>query len=144
MADGCIFCRIVGRELPAERIRETERTLAILDIHPVSPGHVLVMPKAHHETLLDVPEELLKELIVETRQVARAVVRGLEAEGWNLLQNNHRCSGQAIPHVHMHVIPRRTGDGIKYRWEPKDYGEGEMQRIAEKVRKALEGEPTQP
>ncbi|MBI2899018.1 MAG: HIT family protein [Planctomycetes bacterium] len=133
----CIFCRIVDGRIPSEKLFENDRVLAILDINPVAPGHALVLTKAHHELVTDLPADLLAEWIARTQEIARAVVKAASAEGFNLLSNNHKCSGQAIPHVHFHVIPRRTGDGIKFAWVPVKYPEGEMGAWAEKIRKAM-------
>jgi histidine triad (HIT) family protein len=135
--DDCIFCRIVRGELPSEKVAETPEIVSILDIHPIAPGHVLVIPKAHHELLTDLPGGLLTETIREAQRVARAALRAAGAEGFNLLNNNHRCSGQAIPHVHFHVIPRRSGDGIRFNWSPVQYADGELAQWGAKIRAGL-------
>jgi len=133
----CIFCKIVEGAIPSEKLSETPEIVAILDLHPISPGHALVIPKAHHELMTDLPGGLLTEAIREAQRVARAVVKATGAEGFNLLNNNHRCSGQSIAHAHFHIIPRKTGDGIRYNWNPTQYAEGEMSRMAGSVRAAL-------
>lgn len=136
MAD-CIFCKIVRGEIPGQKVRETDRVFSFLDINPVAPGHTLIVPKEHHETWTDIPPDLAAELAREAQVVARAVLKAVGAEGFNLLMNNHRCSGQAIPHAHFHVIPRKSGDGVKYNWPAKPYAEGEVEKIAESLRRAL-------
>lgn len=136
-ADDCVFCRIVRGILPSEKLAETPEILSILDINPIAPGHALVIPKAHHELLTDLPGGLLTETIREAQRVARGILRATGAEGFNLLNNNHRCSGQAIPHVHLHVIPRRTGDGIRFQWNPKQYAGGELAQWGAKIRSSL-------
>lgn len=133
----CVFCRIVQGQLPAQRIFENDRVLAILDINPVAPGHTLVLPKPHHELLTQIPADLFAEWTSRAQEVARAVVHAAAAEGFNFLSNNHKSSGQAIPHAHIHVIPRRTGDGIKFQWAPTKYQDGEIETWGEKIRKAL-------
>ena len=133
----CVFCRIVSGQLPAQKVLDHDRVLAILDINPLAPGHTLVLTKPHHETLLDLPDDLWTELSFRARQIARAVKSVAEAEGFNFLSNNHKSSGQAIPHAHIHVIPRRVGDGIKFQWSPAKYREGEMEGWGERLRKAL-------
>jgi histidine triad (HIT) family protein len=135
----CVFCRIQKGEAAAQKVLENERTFAIIDINPVAWGHVLVLPREHHETWTDLAPDLLADLAQAAQQVARAVKKATGAEGFNLLMNNHRCSGQAIFHAHFHVIPRKTNDGIKFNWIPKPYESGQMEKAAEAVRTALQG-----
>jgi histidine triad (HIT) family protein len=136
MAD-CIFCKIIEGAIPAHKILDSEKVVAILDINPVAPGHTLVLPRVHHEKMTDLPGDLAQELIARAQDVARAVLKISGAEGFNLLSNNHRCAGQAIPHVHFHVIPRKTGDGIRFNWAPTKYKDGEMEKWATDIQKAL-------
>lgn len=133
----CVFCRIIQGQIPGVKVFEDESVVAILDINPITRGHTLVLPKAHHETLVDLPAEALQATVRAVQRVAPAVLRGVGADGFNVLQNNHRCAGQAIPHVHFHVIPRKIGDGVRYQWNPGKYAEGEMESIAAEIRKAL-------
>ena len=133
----CVFCRILKGEIPAQKVHEDERAVALLDINPVAPGHTLVLPRAHHETWLDLPPELASHLAVVAQTVARGVVKAAGAQGFNLLMNNHRCSGQAIPHAHFHVIPRKTDDGVKYGWPTKPSQADELNKTAERIRAAL-------
>jgi len=135
MAD-CIFCRILSGAIPAQKVFETDTVAAFLDINPLAFGHALVMPKAHHEILTDLPPGLASDLVRAAQDVARRVMRATGAEGFNLLSNNRRCAGQAIDHVHFHVIPRRAGDQIRFGWNTRKYAEGEMERTAEAIRKA--------
>ena len=134
----CVFCRILKGEIPAQKVYEDDRAFALLDINPVAPGHTLVLPRAHHETWTDLPPELASHLALVAQTVARAVVKAQGAQGFNLLMNNHRCSGQAIPHAHFHVIPRKTDDGVKYGWPTKPAVGEELARAAERVRHALQ------
>lgn len=136
MAD-CIFCKIVEGTIPAAKVHESEHVVAILDINPVAPGHTLILPRAHHDKLTDLPGDVARELMARAQEIARGVVKAASAEGFNLLSNNHRCAGQAIPHAHLHVIPRRTGDGIRFNWTPVKYKDGEMEKWAADIKKAL-------
>ncbi|MBI1897538.1 MAG: HIT family protein [Acidobacteria bacterium] len=111
MAGQCIFCSIIARERTAHIVHETEDCLVFLDSRPLFPGHCLVATKQHVETLLDLPDPLLKPLLAAARLIARAVERGLGAEG-SFVAVNNRVS-QSVPHLHVHVIPRRKGDGLK-------------------------------
>src|SRR3989344_9662422 len=111
MAD-CVFCMIRDNKIPGTRVFEDSKVLAFLDIGPVNKGHTLVIPKEHHETLLDTPKELLKEVIVIVKKVSTAVKKGVSADGINIGVSNYKAAGQVVPHVHFHVIPRFEGDGF--------------------------------
>ena len=133
----CIFCKILANELPSSRVYEDEHCLAFLDIGPLQPGHTLVIPKEHYEFLTDMPDASMAALGNALPRVARAVMAATGAEGFNTFQTNGACSGQMVPHVHFHVIPRRPGDGLGFRWKPFSYGEGEMDTWREKISAAM-------
>lgn len=137
MADDCVFCRIVRGEIPSQKVFENDQVVAILDIGPIAPGHTLVIAKPHVEAFTDLAPELLAELSRRTQEIARGVLRAMGAPGFNLLMNNHRCSGQAIPHVHWHIIPRKDGDGVRFNWAPNKYEGDQMARTADAIRQAL-------
>jgi len=137
MPDACVFCRIVRGEMPAQVVRDDGRTLAILDIHPVAPGHTLVMPRDHHEGWTDLPPDLAAELARAAQVVAAAAARAFGAQGSNLLVNNGRCAGQAIPHVHVHVIPRKGDDGVRFNWPAKPAAAEDLQKAAAALKGAL-------
>ncbi len=107
----CVFCRIAAGVHPAEIVYQDERVIAFLDINPLNPGHTLVIPKAHVERLSDVPAELTGPLLAAAVRVAKAAQEALGAAGVNLIVNDGRAAGQAIPHLHLHVVPRFSGDG---------------------------------
>ncbi len=120
MTDACLFCRIVRGETPAHAVLDAETAFAFLDHRPVFPGHCLLVPKSHHETLADLPDALLAPLFAEARLLARAVEEGLRADGTFVAINN-RVS-QSVPHLHIHVVPRRRGDGLKgFFWPRQPY-----------------------
>lgn len=135
----CIFCKIVAGGLPSEKVAEGDDWVAILDIQPVSPGHTLVVARKHVESLPDATEDLLARLMAAVRRLAPAVMRATNSPGFNLHQNNDRCAGQLIPHLHFHIIPRRPDDGIRFGWRQKPYPEGEIAKVGDAVRKALTG-----
>ena len=110
MGENCIFCKIISNEIPSQKIFEDGNTFAFLDINPASKGHVLVIPKKHYETLVDVPEEELKQLIVSVKKIAQAILKATKASGFNVLQNNGKVAGQLVNHIHFHVIPRFEND----------------------------------
>ncbi len=107
----CTFCRIARGELPAHVVHADAAHLAFLDHRPLFPGHVLVVPRAHHETLPDLPQHLIEPLFGAARLLASAVERGLAADGTFMAINNK--VSQSVPHLHVHVIPRRKKDGLK-------------------------------
>lgn len=111
MSDDCIFCAIVDGEIPSRTVYEDEETLAFLDANPLAPGHVLVIPKTHHERLNDLPEELAGAVLDALYRLVSPVETAIEAEGTTVAFNNGAAAGQEVPHVHGHVIPRFEGDG---------------------------------
>ena len=134
----CIFCRIVRGELPCEKLYEDDAVLAFMDIGPIVKGHALVIPKAHHELLTDLPPHLLGPVMAVVQRVARALYTGLKADGVNVHQTNGAASGQVVPHVHFHVIPRFHTDGHSWNWRAGRYGDpSEMQGLAGQIRAAL-------
>lgn len=137
MAD-CVFCSILQGKIPGQKVHETPYCAAILDINPIAPGHALVMPRDHHEIITDLPPAVAADLMKATQAVTRAVLKATGAEGCNVLMNNRRCSGQAIDHAHFHVIPRKSGDQIRFGWNPKPYGPGEIEKLGDSLRKSLE------
>ena len=132
----CVFCEIVAGRSRAEVVLDEEKLIAFLDVRPVFQGHVLVVPKGHHETLMDLPNALLEPVLGATKRIATAVERGLGAEG-SWIAINNRVS-QTVPHLHVHVVPRRKGDGLKgFFWPRVKYREGEMEEVGAKIRKGL-------
>ncbi|MEW6265449.1 MAG: HIT family protein [Thermodesulfobacteriota bacterium] len=137
MAD-CIFCKIVAGQIPATKIYEDDRLLAFLDINPLTRGHCLLIPKAHHENLMAMPPELLQDLIVAAQKISRAQLKALNALGLNLLQSNGRVASQIINHFHLHLLPRYRPDEIGLAsWELVPGDKADIAAAAEAVRKAL-------
>ncbi len=134
----CIFCQIVSGAMEAEVIFSDDLTLAFLDHRPLFPGHTLLVPRAHHETLGDLPSELIGPLFTNAQLLARAVESGLGAEGSFVAMNN-RIS-QSVPHLHVHIVPRRKRDGLRgFFWPRHRYRDGEMPDVAERLRAAVAG-----
>lgn len=134
--DDCLFCRIAAKALPSTPVYEDAGFFAFLDIHPVNPGHVLVIPKAHSRHLSDASEGTVRDLMAVTQKVARAVCAGLGTEDYNLEMNCGPIAGQVIPHLHIHIVPRTAEDGLRH-WPGKSYAEGEAEAVAEKIRAAI-------
>lgn len=132
----CLFCKIVAKELPCTVVYENESLFAFLDIHPVNKGHTLIVPKIHSEDFLSSDDALLSNLMPSIKRIADAVVKGVGATACNISTNNGRAAGQVIFHLHWHVIPRFSDDGLKM-WHGKVYKEGEMEEVASVIRKHL-------
>lgn len=135
--EDCIFCKIAAGEIPAEKVYENDKVLAFLDMNPINPGHALVIPKAHHENLVDTEDSLLCEIILTVKKLAPVIVRAVSAEGYNLAVNSGAAAGQAVFHTHFHIIPRFFDDGHKVYRVKKPYKEGEMAEMAGKIRKEI-------
>ncbi|HKW43795.1 MAG TPA: HIT family protein [Thermoplasmata archaeon] len=140
-AADCIFCKIVRREAPASIVDEDDRTLSFLDIRPINPGHILVIPKQHAAALADLQPSLGGHLFERAMATAAALRRsGLRCEGVNVHVADGESAGQEVFHVHLHVFPRYRGDGLGLRVGP-NYGRvadrKELDAVATKVRAAL-------
>lgn len=134
----CPFCQIIRAETPAYFVLEDEVSLAFLDRRPLFPGHCLLVPKVHYPTLVDLPAEFIGPLFGQAQRLARAVEEGLAAEGTFVAMNN-RVS-QSVPHLHIHVVPRRKKDGLKGCFWPRQSYESEtaIQEIQQRLRAALD------
>ena len=132
----CIFCKIVAGEIPSFNVYEDEKTLAFLDIRPVNPGHTLVIPKEHSVNIFDTSEDAWLAVQKTVHTLARAIEKGVGADGVNINMNNREDAGQLVPHTHVHIIPRTKGDGLKL-WPQKPYQEGEAEKAAEKIRRQI-------
>lgn len=137
MSSSCIFCAIARGAQPAQLVFEDEHSLAFLDQRPLFPGHCLLIPRPHHETLQELPAELVAPLFLNARLLARAVEAGMQAEGVFVAMNN-RVS-QSVPHLHVHVVPRRRKDGLRGFFWPRGKYQNEQEAAAarEAIRKAL-------
>ena len=133
----CRFCQIIRREIPSAIVFEDETSLAFLDTRPLFPGHCLLVPKAHYETLADLPAALVAPLFQNAQRIERAIENSLQAEGTFVAINN-RVS-QSVPHLHIHLVPRHRRDGLKgFFWPRKPYKDQEtMQRVQAVLRSAL-------
>ena len=138
MSGECVFCRIIRGEIPSHKVYEDDKSLAFLDIHPSAPGHTLIIPKAHIARVEDLPEEDAEALFGALRRIVGSIQEAIGAPASTIGINNGRESGQEVPHVHIHVIPRSRGDrggiiqGITR--GHRRPGREEMERIAAKIR----------
>lgn len=138
MVKECIFCRIIRGEAPAYRVYEDEKVLAFLDIHPSSPGHTLIIPKTHEAQLEHLSEEDARKLFAVLHKLTGRIQSAVGASSSTIGINNGPDSGQEVPHVHIHVIPRPRGVGggiiqgvTRMSMRPT---EAEMRQIAEQIK----------
>jgi histidine triad (HIT) family protein len=134
----CLFCRIVEGGEPAYLIEEAAATVSFLDTRPVFKGHVLIVPRPHIETLTELPPELLQPFFAAAQRHAAAMTSGLGAHGSFVAMNN--TVSQSVPHLHVHVVPRRRKDGLRgFFWPRTRYADGEAADFAARLRAALPG-----
>lgn len=133
----CAFCQIIRGEAPAYIVLEDEVSLAFLDRRPLFPGHCLLVPKVHYPTLVDLPAKLVGPLFGQAQRLAKAVEQGLAVEGTFVAMNNK--VSQSVPHLHIHVVPRRKKDGLKgFFWPRQSYeNEAAMQEVQQRLRTAM-------
>jgi len=130
---GCVFCGIVSGEVAAAHVYRDSHCLGFLDQRPLFPGHVLLVPLAHVETLPDLPPESVQPIFFAAQQLAKAVQQAMQAEGTFVAMNN--TVSQSVPHLHIHIVPRRKGDGLKgFFWPRQQYRD---ERHKEEVRRAI-------
>jgi histidine triad (HIT) family protein len=134
---GCVFCAIAAGDVPATMVVRDDDVAAFLDMRPVFKGHVLVVPRAHVPTLSDLPAAEIATLFAAVQRIARAVEAGLGADGTFVAMNNK--VSQSVPHLHVHVVPRRKKDGLRgFFWPRVPYADdAEREAFAAKIRAAL-------
>lgn len=129
----CLFCDIVQHRLPATIIYENKDICIFLDKRPLFPGHLLLVPTEHYETLLDLPKESLPTYFSALQDLTLVVKDALSAQGVFVAMNN--VVSQSVPHLHTHVVPRNKGDGLKgFFWPRQKYREGHQEEVAQKLR----------
>ena len=143
-AKSCLFCDIAAGTKPALPVFADEICVGFLDHRPLFPGHVLLVPRAHHETLAELPRDAVPPFFAAAQLLAAAVQRGLSAQGSFVAINNQ--VSQSVPHLHVHIVPRNRGDGLRgFFWPRQSYADvAHMQRVQEAIRgavRALQGEP---
>ncbi len=127
----CIFCKIGNGDIPCEKILETDKIIAFMDINPLSDGHVLFIPKMHAEKMHEVPDDVLMEILPAMKKVALA----LGVKNYNILQNNGKIAHQEVKHAHWHLIPKTENEGLVISWKPKV--DKNIEKIADQIRSNL-------
>ncbi len=135
----CLFCKIVAKEIPAEIVYEDERVLGFLDIHPVNPGHTLLIPKRHSDAFAVTPAEDIAAIMAAAQKIASAILKATGADAFNFAANNGKAAGQLIPHTHFHFIPRLSNDGYKHWHGPE--GKPDFALVGAGIRKELQAQP---
>ena len=140
-APDCVFCKIIAGDIPAYVVHEDAEAVAFLDNDPLFPGHVLLCPRSHYETLADLPLGLTGPIFATTQLLAKAVEAAVDAEGTFVAMNNH--VSQTVPHLHIHIVPRRRKDGLRgFFWPRQKYKDDDARKtvrdaINREVRKLL-------
>lgn len=131
----CLFCDIIKKEKGAKIVYENDAVVAVLDVMPIAPGHTLVLPKKHVETILELSDEALGAVFGATREVTELLKRALEPDGFTIGINHGKASGQAIEHLHIHIIPRwrDDGGGSLHSVMPKKTQDESIDEIYEKI-----------
>jgi histidine triad (HIT) family protein len=132
----CIFCHIIEGKIPCEKIFEDEHVISFLDIHPVNPGHTLVVPKLHLPTISDLPDDVVTHLFTTVRNLSTPVKQAVGATGVNIEMNNGADAGQIVNHAHVHIIPRHHNDPFRH-WPGSDATLPELSEMGKIVRKFL-------
>ncbi|MDO8571209.1 MAG: HIT family protein [bacterium] len=134
--DTCIFCKIIRKEIPSHFVYEDDDVVAFLDILPTQKGHTLVVPRVHWETFLHTDDVILGKVAVVAKKIGKALEKTVDAEGVNIIVNNGAAAGQVVFHLHTHVIPRFSGDGLKH-WPGTPYKEGEADTILKDMKRNI-------
>ena len=135
----CVFCSIISKKSQAANIFENDEFIAFMDKFPINPGHTLVLPKEHCQTIVDMSMEETGKLFGLSSHLAKAVIKAVNADGFTLGQNNGEAANQIVPHVHVHIVPRFNNDSEVGRWPSRKTASiEELNDIAAKIRKYVE------
>lgn len=129
----CIFCKIANGEIPSKTLHEDENFRVILDLSPATRGHALILPKEHYDNLYELPEDTAAGVMKLAKKMAAVMTEKLQADGFNLVQNNGETAGQTVMHFHMHLIPRYEQDGQRIGWEPGEVAQEELEEIKKQI-----------
>lgn len=141
----CLFCKIVKGEIPCQKVYEDGDFFAFLDINPRNPGHTLVIPKNHYETIFDMPDNEIDGYLHAVKKVASAVKSGMRADGISIAQSNGRAAGQVVAHAHFHVIPRFLSEGppgLESMLSAKKLTEEMLKKTSEAIKSKMGSEPS--
>jgi len=137
MENNCVFCKIIGNEIPSVTIYEDECFVAIMDVVPANKGHVIILSKSHICDVFELDEKSANKAMAVVKKVAHAMKTELGCDGLNVLQNNGVVAGQTVFHYHIHLIPRFKDDSVKIEWKSNSYGEGEAKLLGDAIRRRI-------
>lgn len=135
----CIFCQIVSGKVQSRKIYEDEKVLAILDINPANPGHLLLLMKEHYSIMPQIPEDEIPHIFMVAKALSNSMLRGIDAQGTNIIAANGIAAGQRAQHFMVHIIPRKENDGINFVLPQKAMTEKEIESIGNKLIASLSG-----
>lgn len=129
----CVFCRIMTGEIPAKKVYEDEECIAVMDINPANPGHLLVIPKEHYQIMPQMPEHIAGHMFMVSKALTQATLKALKSQGTTIFAANGMAAGQKAPHFLIHVIPRFEGDGLSLQIPERRASEAELQKIKKEI-----------
>ncbi len=138
MNEDCIFCKIVSKRAGAVVVFEDKNSVAFLDIHPLNPGHTLVVPRKHYPSMVEMPPQEVGQVFVSVAKVMRGVMKASKADGINIGQSNGRAASQEVFHMHVHVIPRYIHELPEGFPERKTASEADLEQVGKKIRSSIE------
>ncbi|OGL92833.1 hypothetical protein A2239_02695 [Candidatus Uhrbacteria bacterium RIFOXYA2_FULL_40_9] len=135
--DDCIFCKVIKGEMPSYKVYEDDYVFAFLDIHPINPGHTILVPKTHTTDMREMDGEIAQHLMSVAQKIAPIIAKQVGTEAFNFTSNIGRAAGQVIFHTHFHIIPRFSTDGYEHWHRDGDVHE-DLTELVEKIRESLE------
>lgn len=137
----CIFCQIVASKIQAKKIYEDDRVLAILDINPANPGHLLILTKEHYSIMPQIPDDDLSYIFMVVKSLSNSMLRSIDAHGTNVIVANGIAAGQRAQHFMVHLIPRKENDGVNFVLPQKAMAQEEIESVGDRIISALTGSP---
>lgn len=129
----CIFCKLANGDIPTNTIYEDEDFRVIMDLSPATRGHSLILPKEHYKNIYEIPDEIAAKAMILAKKMAVKMTNALQADGFNIVQNNNEIAGQTVFHFHIHLIPRYQNDNQKINWVPQKITEEELKEIQQTI-----------
>ncbi len=133
----CIFCKIANGEIPSAALYEDDDFKVVMDMGPAAKGHSLILPKQHYANVHELPDELAGRAFLLAKRMAGVMTKALDADGFNIVQNNGEAAGQTVFHFHMHLIPRYENDGAGFGWNPGTLTDEDREEVCAKVNAEL-------
>jgi len=137
----CIFCQIIAGKVQSKKIYEDDKVIALLDINPANPGHILLLTKEHYSIMPQIPDDEVAYVFMTAKSLSNSMLRGIDAQGTNIIVANGIAAGQRAQHFIVHIIPRKENDGVNFVLPQKAMEQGEIESIGNKLIAALGGAP---